>query len=376
MEVYLDNSATTKVCDTAIEYAKEALEQCWHNPSSLYKAGMEAERLVSRTRAAVSKMLNCREDEIFFTGCGTEANNTAIFGAAKHGKKRGKRIVTTVIEHPSVLEPIKELENQGFEVVRLKVDSSGKISEQELLKVINKDTILVSIMLVNNESGAIQPIKAAADAIKQNGAPALLHCDAIQAFGKMPIDVNKLGVDLLSISGHKLHAPKGVGVLYKSKKVHIPPLLLGGGQENGFRSGTEAVPNIYALCGAIKELGNITERYNYIKELNAYGKDALSKLDGIVFNSPEDALPYIINISVLGYRSEILLHFLETDGICVSSGSACSKGKASSVLTEMGIDKDRADSALRISISRYNKKEDFDLLCNALQRAQERLRKR
>ena len=376
LEVYLDNSATTKVCDTAIRYAKEALEQCWHNPSSLYKAGMDAERLVSRTRTAVAKSLNCREDEIFFVGCGTEANNTAIFGAAKHGKKRGGRIVTTAIEHPSVSEPMKELENQGFEVVRLKVDGSGKIDEQDLRNAINQNTILVSIMLVNNESGAIQPIKAAADAIKERSAPALLHCDAIQAFGKMPIDVNKLGVDLLSISGHKLHAPKGVGVLYKSKKVHIPPLLLGGGQESGFRSGTEAVPNIYALCGAIKELGSITEKFNYIKELNEYGKSILSKIDGVVFNSPDDALPYIINISVLGYRSEILLHFLEAEGIYVSSGSACSKGKASSVLTEMGIDKDRADSALRISLGRYNKPQDFDLLCNALKKAQERLRKR
>lgn len=376
MEVYLDNSATTKVCETAISYATEALEQYWHNPSSLYKAGMDAERLIARTRTAVAKTLNCRDDEIFFVGCGTEANNTAIFGAAKHGKKRGNRIITTAIEHPSVLEPMKELENQGFEVVRLKVDKSGKINEQELRDAINQNTILVSIMLVNNESGAIQPVKVAAEAIKEKSAPTLLHCDAIQAFGKIPIDVAKLGVDLLSISGHKLHAPKGVGVLYKSKKVHIPPLLLGGGQENGFRSGTEAVPNIYALCGAIKELGSTNERFNYIKELNEYGKAQLSKLDGIVFNSPEDALPYIINISVLGYRSEILLHFLEAEGICVSSGSACSKGKASSVLTEMGIDRNRADSALRISISRYNKKEDFDLLCNAIKKAQERLRKR
>ncbi len=376
MEVYLDNSATTKVCDTAIEYIKESLEQCWYNPSSLYKKGMDAERLVSRTRAAVAKMLNSREDEIFFVGCGTEANNTAIFGAVEHGKKRGNRIVTTAVEHPSVLEPMKELQRRGYEVIRLKVDKSGKINPQDLIDAINQNTILVSIMLVNNESGAIMPIKAAADAIKKVSAPALLHCDAIQGFGKLPIDVNNLGVDLLSISGHKLHAPKGVGVLYKSKKVHIPPLLLGGGQENGFRSGTEAVPNIYALCGAIKELGEVSKHLEVIRELNQYACEQLSKLDGIVFNSPKDALPYIINISVLGYRSEILLHFLEADGIYVSSGSACSKGKASSVLTEMGIDKNRADSALRISLSRYNTKEDIDSLCTALQKAQERLRKR
>lgn len=376
LEIYLDNSATTKVCDTAIEYAREALEKSWHNPSSLYGAGMQAERLVSRTRTAVAKYLGCREDEVFFTGCGTEANNTAIFGAAEHGKKRGNKIVTTSVEHPSVAEPINELERRGFHVVRLKVDSSGKINETELKNAIDKNTILVSIMLVNNESGAIMPVRTAADTIKAVGAPALLHCDTVQAFGKIPVDVNKLGVDLLSISGHKLHAPKGVGVLYKSKKVHIPPLLLGGGQESGLRSGTEAVPSIYALCGALKELGDINTRLKAITELNAYGRKKLSELDGVVFNSSEDALPYIINISVLGYRSETLLHFLEADGIYVSSGSACSKGKASAVLTEMGFDKERADSALRISLSRYNKREDFDKLCCSLKAAQDRLRKR
>ncbi len=376
MEIYLDNSATTKVCDTAIQYAHEALENSWHNPSSLYSAGMQAERLLARTRTAVAKLLNCRDDEVYFTGCGTEANNTAIFGAAEHGKKRGKRIVTTSVEHPSVAEPINELERRGFEVIRLKVDSSGKINETELTNAIDKNTILVSVMLVNNESGAIMPVRTAADAIKQKGAPALLHCDAVQAFGKIPVDVNKLGVDLLSISGHKLHAPKGVGVLYKSKKVHIPPLLLGGGQESGLRSGTEAVPSIYALCGALKEFGDINARFKDISELNQYGRRKLGELDGVVFNSSDDALPYIINISVLGYRSETLLHFLEADGIYVSSGSACSKGKASAVLTEMGIDKERADSALRISLSRYNTKDDFDKLCLSIKAAQDRLRKR
>lgn len=376
MEVYLDNSATTKVCDTSIEYANHALRECWYNPSSLYKVGMDAERLIAKTKVSVAKMLNCRDDEIFFTSCGTEANNTAIFGAVEHLKKRGNRIVTTSVEHPSVLVPMAELEKRGFEVVRLPVNKNGVVNICDLKSAITDKTILVSIMLVNNEIGSVMPLKFAAETIKLVGSPALLHCDAVQAFGKIPIDVKSLGVDLLSLSGHKIHAPKGVGALYKAKNLHIPPFILGGGQEGGFRSGTESVPAIYALCGAIKELENINERYSYITQLNNYAKQKLNELNGIKFNSPAEALPYIINLSVLGYRSETLLHFLEADRIYVSSGSACSKGKASHVLTQIGTSQDRVDSALRISLSRYNTYQDIDRLIEGIKKAQAKLRKR
>lgn len=375
-EIYLDNSATTKVCKSAADQALYAMRECYGNPSSLYSLGLNAERLIERTRRAVAQKLHCRPEEIVFTGCGTESNNTAVFGAARSLQKRGRRIVTTAVEHPSVARPMDQLEKEGFEVVRLPVDREGKIQPEEIFNAVTKDTILVSMMLVNNETGAIFPVSAAAEAIKKIGAPALLHCDAVQAFGKLPIDPKKLGVDLLSASGHKLHAPKGIGVLYKSEKAHIQPLLLGGGQEKGFRSGTESVPLIAALGGAISELPEESVGLQNMQKLWNYAKESLLKLPGAALNSPDDCLPYLINISLAGYRSETLLHFLEADGIFVSSGSACSKGKLSGVLSAMGLPAARVDSALRISFSRYNKTEDIDKLCESLERAAKRLKKR
>ncbi len=375
-EVYLDNSATTPPCETAINNALFAMRQEWGNPSALYTRGMNAEKLLSKTREAVAKRLSARPDEIFFTGCGTEANNTAIFGAVAKLKKRGNRIVTSIIEHPSVKEPVKRLEAEGFEVIYLPVNSEGKVEESSLRDAINEKTILVSLMAVNNETGAIQPVDKVKGIIKEKGSPALFHCDAVQAFGKMPIDVNKLGVDLLSLSGHKIHAPKGIGALYIRKGLIIPSLLLGGGQEKGFRSGTEAVSLIWALAGALEELSSPAESLELMSELNQYAKKRLSEIEGVVLNSPDDALPYIINLSVLGYRSEILLHFLEAEGICVSSGSACSKGMQSGVLGAMGVSSERADSALRISMSRNTTREDIDTLCEGILKAKSRLRRR
>lgn len=374
-EIYLDNSATTPVCPTAIKNALWAMEQEWGNPSSLYIKGMNAENLISKTREAVAKLLNARSDEIIFTSCGTEANNTALFGGAEKLKKRGNRIVTSAVEHPSVLEPVKRLAEQGFEVVYLPVNEKGVVEEASLLGAINSKTILVSLMAVNNETGAIQPIERVKPIIKECGAPALFHCDAVQAFGKMPLDVNLLGVDLMSISGHKLCAPKGVGALYKRKGLELPPFMLGGGQEKGFRSGTESVPLIHAFGGALQELGNINENFARIQELNKYAKEKLGEISGIEFNSPENALPYIINISVTGYRSETLLHFLEAAGIYVSSGSACSKGAGSGVLGAMGLPVSRVDSALRISLGHRNNREDIDALCEGIKSAQEKLRR-
>lgn len=373
--VYLDNSATTMPCEKAIQNINVALTENWANPSSLYDLGFRAQLLVDSTRKAVSALLKCREDEVYFTGSGTESNNTALLGAAESRKKRGKRIVTTAVEHPSVLETIKKLQADGFEVIFLKPQANGVISVDDLRSAINQNTILVSIMLVNNETGAIQPVKEAASIIKSVGAPALLHCDGVQAFGKMPINLNDLGVDLFSASGHKIHGPKGVGVLYVKKGVTIKPLLIGGGQEKNMRSGTESVPLIYGLKGAIDNLGNTNENLKKQKELWSYAKETLLDTGFIKINSSDDVLPYVLNISVEGYRSETLLHFLEAQGVYVSSGSACAKGEGSYVLNEMGFDRKRIDSALRISFSRYNTKEDVEALKSAIITATQKLRR-
>ncbi len=373
--VYLDNSATTKPCKLSVEYTLAALNEFWGNPSSLHLLGFDAENKLIEARQTLASFIKAREDEIYFTSSGTEANNTALFGAAYSRQKRGKRIVTTKIEHSSVLEAIKKLEGDGFEVVYLSPDKNGLISENDIKSAINQDTILVSIMLVNNELGSIQPVKAAADAIKQSNAPALLHCDAVQALGKMPINPQKLGVDLMSMSAHKIHGPKGVGALYIKKGVHIKPLILGGGQEKGIRSGTEPIPLIYGMCGALKALPNIEKQLEKQQELWQYAKDTLLSTGLVEINSPDDCLPYILNISVLGYRSETLLHFLENEGIYVSSGSACSKGAGSYVLIACGLDKKQVDSAIRLSFSRETSKDDIDRLKEALKKATEKLRK-
>lgn len=373
--VYLDNSATTKPCEKAIQNINYALVENWGNPSSLYDMGFHAQTLVDQTRKSVSALLKCREDEIYFVGSGTEGNNTAILGAAHARQKRGKRIVTTSIEHPSVLETVKRLKQDGFEVVYVKPQSDGCVSVEDLRNAISKDTILVSIMLVNNEVGSLQPVTAAAKIIKEVGAPALLHCDGVQAFGKMPISLYELGVDLFTASGHKIHGPKGIGILYIKKGVTIKPLLTGGGQEKNMRSGTESVPLIYGLCGAIDSLGNTNENLKKQKELWNYAKDTLLDTGLVTINSSDQVLPFIINISVEGYRSETLLHFLESQGVYVSSGSACAKGEGSYVLKEMGFSRNRIDSALRISFSRDNTKEDIDILKDALIGATQKLRR-
>ena len=374
-EVYLDNSATTRPCDTAIARMTDSLRENWGNPSSLHIMGMNAADSVNNARSAVAKLIHCRDDEIYFTSGGTEANNTALIGAAKAREKRGRRIVTTAIEHPSVLETVKRLGEMGFETVFLKPDKNGRISPEQIYDAVTADTVLVSIMLVNNETGAIQPVKAAADAIKRANAPALLHCDAVQALGKLPINVGELGVDMLSASGHKIHAPKGIGFLYLKKGVNIKPLITGGGQEKGLRSGTEAVPLICGLHGAIEELPNIDSQLKKQQELRDYTTEKLVSTGLVKLNSDRECLPYVLNISVMGYRSEVLLHFLESYGIYVSSGSACAKGEGSFVLKEMGLDSGTVDSALRISFSRFSTFEDVDRLVGAITDATVKIRK-
>lgn len=370
--VYLDNSATTKPSQKAVDYITDALVRNWGNPSSLHMLGFEAEMLMNKAREAVAKSISASSDEIIFTGSGTEANNTAIMTA--HFKKSGgNKIITTAVEHPSVLNTVKRLENDGFEIVRLGIGKDGKISLSELESKLDSKTVLVSIMLVNNEIGTIQPLDEAVKLIRRLAPRALIHTDAVQAYGKIPINVKKTGVDLLSSSGHKIHGPKGIGFLYCKKGVALAPFITGGGQEKGRRSGTEAVPSIAGLLGAVEDLPNIKTQYEKMCELRDWAVGMFKESGFININSPHDAIPYILNISVPGYRSETLLHFLENKEIYVSSGSACAKGEQSYVLSALGLDRTRSDSALRISFSRYNKKEDITLLISGLKEATQRL---
>ncbi len=370
---YLDNSSTTKPSKRAVQYITRSLEGNWGNPSSLHRIGMEAEIALNDARECIAHTVNARADEIFFTGSGTEANNTALLSVLK-AKSRGGRIITTAIEHPSVLETAKRLGDYGFEVVSLKPDNNGIVPLSALENALTDNTLLVSMMLVNNETGAVQQIKEAVSLTKRIAPLALFHCDAVQGYGKLPVNVKSLGVDLLSASGHKIHGPKGIGFLYCKKGVHINPLITGGGQERGMRSGTESVPLIMGLMGAAEELPKPEIQLNVQQELFNYTRDRLLKI-GAVRNSPEGCLPYILNISLVGYRSETLLHFLESRNVFVSSGSACAKGHGSYVLNEMGLESKRVDSALRISFSRYNTKEDSDMLVSALEEAKNQLRK-
>jgi len=373
--IYLDNSATTKPCDSAVKNINDALTENWGNPSSLYSFGVEAESTVNSARATIAETLNCREDEVIFLSGGTEANNLALLGTAESLKRRGRRIVSTSVEHPSVLNTLRHLESSGFEVTYIRPERDGHIDKDKVTAAITDDTILVSMMLTNNETGCIFPVREVAEYIKDNKLPAVVHCDAVQAFGKMPIDIESLGVDLLSASGHKIHASKGIGFLYKSRKLNLKPIIFGGNQESGLRSGTECVPLIAGLEGAIKEL-TVKDTLQRIQKLHDYAVERLLATGIVKINSPSDShLPFVLNISVPGYRSETMLHFLESKGIFVSSGSACSKGKGSHVLNEMGLNRDIIDSALRISFSRYNTEADIDELVLCLEEMSQKLRK-
>ncbi len=376
MECYFDNSATTKPVAEAVDAMVHALTENFGNPSSLHTKGDEAKKALDNARAKVAKSISANANEVYFTSGGTESNNIAIFGTAQAMKRRGNRIVTTDIEHPSVSEPIRALEEQGFEVVRLHADERGVVSEADINTAINEKTILVSMMLVNNEVGSIQPVAAAVKAVKRAKAPAQVHCDAVQAFGKLPINVRELGVDLLSVSAHKVHGPKGQGALYVKKGTRLSPHVLGGGQEDNVRSGTHAMPGILGLAAAVDCMGDISQSAAYVAELRGALLDKIRDIDNLFVNSTEDALPYILNLSLVGIPSEVLRNYLSDRGICVSTGSACSKGHRSKVLTSMNLDPKRIDSAIRISFSRFNTKEEIQYLADCLRDADNALRKR
>lgn len=365
-EHYLDNSATTPVLPEAAQKAAQIMTEEFGNPSSLHSRGFRAKQELEAARGIVAARLAARPEELFFTSGGTEANNLAVFGAAEAGKRRGSRIVTTAVEHDSVLKPMKELEKLGYEVVYLKPDAAGHISEETLAEAIDEKTVLVSIMLVNNETGAIFPVQAAAKAIRRKKSPALLHTDCVQAFGKLEFTPQKLGADLVTISAHKLHGPKGAGALYVRKGARVLPRAFGGGQERGMRSGTESVPLLCAFGEAVRQLPKPAEVLPKIERLNALLRKQLSELPGVECNSPEDGLPYLVNFSAGTVRAETMLHFLSERGIYVSSGSACGRAKPSHVLEAMSLPRERISSALRVSFSRFTTEEDIDALTAAL----------
>ena len=374
MECYLDNSATTKVCNSAAYEMVVMLTENYGNPASLHRKGDEAKAALDKARKSVAVALSCNPEEVYFTSGGTESNNIAVFGAAEALKRRGNRIITTSFEHPSVAEPINRLEKSGFEVVRLPVGTDGKIKEADLLKEVNKNTVLISIMLVNNEVGSVQPVRVARSAVNRVGCNALIHCDAVQAFGKMRVCPDDLGVDLLTVSGHKVHGPKGVGALYVRKGVRIVSPIAGGGQEDGIRSGTSPMPALVGMGAAVAEFGEFDISLARITAMRNNFVSRVSQIPGVVINSSPDALPYIINISVLGIPSEVMRNELSNNGIYVSSGSACSKGHRSRVLTSMGLTTERIDTALRISLSRYTKQEELDMLLWGISDARNNIR--
>ncbi len=359
---YFDNSATTKPCDEAAAAVLSALKNEWGNPSSLHFAGLEASALLEKSRAAVAHALACSDEDIYFTSGGTESNNIALRGAAEKMRRYGNRIVSTCVEHPSVYETLSSLQKEGFEIIRLPVDSFGRVDERDLFEAVTSETILVSMMYVNNEVGTVMPVKAMRRAVTRAKSKALIHCDAVQAFGKLEIRPKALGVDIMSVSSHKVHGPKGTGALYINPDCALSPCIFGGEQERRVRPGTQAMPAIAGFGAAVAAAGDIKSNLEKAAGLRDYFTDELKKISDTEINSPPDALPYITNISVLGVKSEPMLNFLSSKGICVSSGSACSKGKKSRVLTEMHLPHERADTALRISFSRFTSKEEIDYL--------------
>lgn len=375
MEIYLDNSATTKVCPEAVNEMVETLTHSWGNPSSLHKKGVESSRVLENARARIARVFSCSPDEVYFTSSGTTANNTAIFGAVYANRRRGNRIVTTSLEHPSVNEAMKRLEEQGFEVIRLRPDKFGRFSLNDLYSVINKNTILVSIMMVNNELGTINPVQNIKTAVMRAGAPALIHVDAVQAFGKIHVKPSKIGADLISVSSHKIHGPKGAGALYIKKGVRIKPYVVGGGQENGVFSGTEAMPNIAGFGAAAAGLGDIDASFEKVRGVRDRFIEKVTRIPGVYINSPSDSLPYIINMSVTGLPSQTVVNSLSERGIYISAGSACKRGHDSEVLKAIGLPSDRTHSAIRISMSRFTTDEEMNETVDAIAAAVSRIRR-
>lgn len=365
MEAYLDNSATTKCFDEVKDIVVKTMTEDYGNPSAMHLKGVEAEKYVKEAAAAIAKTLKVQEKEIFFTSGGTESDNWALVGTALANCRQGKHIITTSFEHAAVSAPLDWLKGQGYDLTVIPVDEKGNLSMEELEAAIRPDTILVSTMYVNNEVGAVVPVEAVAKLVHGKNPKTVYHVDAIQGYGKYRIYPKRAGIDLLSVSSHKIHGPKGVGFLYVSEKVKIQPLILGGGQQKGMRSGTDNVPGIAGLGIAARMVyEDHEEKIEKLRALKSYLAENLSAMERVVINgpAPEDGAPHIVNASFLGVRSEVLLHTLEEKGIYVSAGSACSSHKraASATMTAISADKERRESAIRFSLSEFTTKEELD----------------
>lgn len=365
MEAYLDNSATTRCSEKAAALMMELLTQEYGNPSSLHMKGVVAEKYITEAKKKIAKTLKVQEKEIMFTSGGTESNNLAIIGSAFANQRAGKHIITTAIEHASVGSPVAFLEENGFEITRLSVDKDGVISLEELKNVLRPDTILVTIMQVNNEIGAVEPIEEAGVIIKSANPNTLFHVDAIQSYGKMRINPKKANIDLLSVSGHKIHGPKGSGFLYIKEKTKIKPIIFGGGQQKGMRSGTENVPAIAGLGVAAEEIyANFDENISRMYELRNYFIQEVEQISGVSVNGKktEENAPHVVSVSIKGVRAEVILHTLEDRNIYVSAGSACSSNKPaiSSTLKSIGLPAELLDSTVRFSFSIHTTKKEID----------------
>lgn len=380
MEAYFDNSATTKVTQSVKDIVVKTMTEDYGNPSSMHMVGLDAEKYIKEAQENISKILKVDPKEIYFTSGGTESNNMAIIGSASANKRSGNRIITTAVEHSSVASPMKYLEEQGFDVIYLPVDKYGVASIEALKSAMNEGTILVSVMYVNNEVGAIQPISEIGNYIKTVNPKVVYHVDAIQAFGKMEIKPKKDKIDLLTVSGHKIHGPKGSGFIYIKKNTKINPIILGGGQQMGVRSGTENVPGIAGIGQAAKDCyDNLEANADKMTELKDYLIDNLEKIEDVTVNSRKgsDGAPHIVSASFKGVRSEVLLHALEERGIYISAGSACSSNKPaiSATLKAMGVDKELLDSTVRFSFCEFNTKEEIDYAIEQLNNLLPMLRK-
>lgn len=373
MEIYLDNAATTRVCTEAADIAYKVMTECYGNPSSTHTKGRDAKAYLDTARAQIASALGCSASEVYFTSCGSESDVWAITRGAESAARRSRHIISSAVEHDAVRKTLEELESRGFEVTYLSPEKDGSVSADAVKAALREDTILVTLMMVNNETGGITDIAAIAKMLKGCGSKALLHTDAVQGFMKVPFSAKKLGADMISISGHKIHAPKGIGALYIKTGVKIKPLIRGGAQEGGMRAGTEAMPQIAAFGKAAEiAFSGMKDNCDTMASLRALA------MSTICADIPEAQIigggaPHILSVSLPGWRSEVLMNFLEAEGIYVSRSSACKKGGRSHVLEAMRLPAQVIDGAIRVSFSRYNTEDDVLALCSALKRAHDTL---
>ena len=373
MEVYLDNAATTRVCPEAADIAYKTMLETYGNPSSTHTKGREAKAVLDNARKQLAAALDCAPGEVYFTSCGSEGDNWAIINGAESMRRKGLHIISSEVEHDAVRKSMDELKRRGFEVTMLKPESDGSISPEAVAAALRPDTVLVSLMMVNNETGAVTDIAAVAKALKKAKSIALLHTDAVQGFMKVPFSAKRLGADMITVSGHKIHAPKGIGALYIKTGVKIKPYIIGGAQESGLRAGTEAMPQIAAFgkaCELVKaSMDDATERMAQLRQYAA-GRIVAEMPEAVIIGG---GAPHILSVSLPGWRSEVLMNFLEARSVFVSRSSACKKGGRSHVLEAMGLPAEVIDGAVRISLSRYTTKDELDELCSALKDAHDTL---